>query len=538
MWALPGRAYRHPGVGLYRRVLDPLGSSRRGSSQASYPVLFERPLQRTASEMRSLRASPALLAALLSLASAACSSTPDSSTRLTIDPPSAAVAPGDHVQFTATVAGPADEPVVWSVVEQGGGTIDERGAYTAPQVEGTFHVAAWVSSPSTVQTVEVQVTRSVVVTVTPATATVPARGSVALSAAVTGSVKTVTWSVAEGASGGTVGAGGLYTAPAAAGSYHVVATSTADASKSGTATITVTAAAPPPGGTTPPSDGTTAWAPAAGDASWANVMNYGAVGDGVADDTGAFIAAAATRRKLFIPAPRSFYRLTRFVPVFDSVYGDGSMPFVRMFGATGFWDNSITYQGHGGHVMFLMDNYAGPGATFQGLHLDGGFAGQAGGEHDHLIMIRGSKNVTVQHNVLDNPFGDGVLVGGEANPIPSQNVTIRNNRMTNPKRCGVALISSRNVSITNNDISKLNDFVTAIDVEPNPIGTEDVWGAEIAYNNFYVPHQGAIMLYWAAGAKDPIGGDISVHHNTGSAVWAFWSNNPAKWSNVSVYANF
>src|SRR5262249_14589005 len=44
--------------------------------------------------------------------------------------------------------------------------------------------------------------------------------------------------------GGTINSSGMYTAPANAGTYHVVATSVADTSKSKTAAVTVTA--PPP----------------------------------------------------------------------------------------------------------------------------------------------------------------------------------------------------------------------------------------------------------------------------------------------------
>src|SRR5262249_60555281 len=51
----------------------------------------------------------------------------------------------------------------------------------------------------------------------------------------------VTWSVEE-ALGGTVGTSGYYTAPATAGTYHVIATSVADPSKQAAATVQVTAA--------------------------------------------------------------------------------------------------------------------------------------------------------------------------------------------------------------------------------------------------------------------------------------------------------
>ena len=54
----------------------------------------------------------------------------------------------------------------------------------------------------------------------------------------------VIWSVKEGATGGTITAGGVYTAPMKAGAYHVVATSVADSTKSAGAAITATAPAP------------------------------------------------------------------------------------------------------------------------------------------------------------------------------------------------------------------------------------------------------------------------------------------------------
>ena len=52
---------------------------------------------------------------------------------------------------------------------------------------------------------------------------------------------TVTWSITEGASGGTIDANGLYTAPAQTGTFHVVATSAQAPSLSATAAINVVA---------------------------------------------------------------------------------------------------------------------------------------------------------------------------------------------------------------------------------------------------------------------------------------------------------
>jgi len=59
-------------------------------------------------------------------------------------------------------------------------------------------------------------------------------------ATVTGSSNTaVSWTVLEGAAGGTTSIDGLYTAPSALGTYHVVATSQADNTKNAMATVNV-----------------------------------------------------------------------------------------------------------------------------------------------------------------------------------------------------------------------------------------------------------------------------------------------------------
>jgi hypothetical protein len=80
---------------------------------------------------------------------------------------------------------------------------------------------------------------AVSVTVAPATATVLSGGQQTFTASVTGSSNTsVTWT----ATGGTISAGGVFTAGATPGSFTVTATSVADSSKSGTAAVTVQAA--------------------------------------------------------------------------------------------------------------------------------------------------------------------------------------------------------------------------------------------------------------------------------------------------------
>lgn len=85
----------------------------------------------------------------------------------------------------------------------------------------------------------------VAISVTPGAASISVGQSKTFTATVTNaSNMAVSWSIQEGASGGTITSGGVYTAPMKAGAYHVVAVSIADATKSAGAAITTTAPAP------------------------------------------------------------------------------------------------------------------------------------------------------------------------------------------------------------------------------------------------------------------------------------------------------
>ena len=88
--------------------------------------------------------------------------------------------------------------------------------------------------------------QNITVSVSPATVTLFTNQTATFTAAVTGtSNMSVTWSVQEGASGGSITSAGVYTAPASTGTFHVIATSQANSAKSGSATATVNAAPQP-----------------------------------------------------------------------------------------------------------------------------------------------------------------------------------------------------------------------------------------------------------------------------------------------------
>ncbi|WIV99798.1 immunoglobulin domain-containing protein [Kinneretia aquatilis] len=84
------------------------------------------------------------------------------------------------------------------------------------------------------------------ISITPALVTLSPGGSQQFSATVSGSSNTaVTWRVLD-TGGGSISSSGRYTAPQAAGSYRIQASSVADASKTAQATVTVSAASTAP----------------------------------------------------------------------------------------------------------------------------------------------------------------------------------------------------------------------------------------------------------------------------------------------------
>lgn len=81
---------------------------------------------------------------------------------------------------------------------------------------------------------------AVAVSVTPRQPAIDQGGTLQFSATVTGaSDLRVLWSITEGATGGTITADGVYAAPAHSGTFHVVATSQADPSRTAVATVGV-----------------------------------------------------------------------------------------------------------------------------------------------------------------------------------------------------------------------------------------------------------------------------------------------------------
>lgn len=77
---------------------------------------------------------------------------------VSLNPSPAVVNVSSPLTFAAQVTGAVNTGVSWSVVENGGGTINSDGVYTAPAAAGVYHIQATSNAdPSKVAVAEVRV---------------------------------------------------------------------------------------------------------------------------------------------------------------------------------------------------------------------------------------------------------------------------------------------------------------------------------------------------------------------------------------------
>jgi hypothetical protein len=143
--------------------------------------------------------------------------------------------------FTAKVTGTTNTAVTWSVEESSGGTIDSAGLYTPPQNgAGTFTVIATSQANSAVAGAAAVTVPMPQITIDPVTATLRPGGTRMFAATVSGLTNTAVNFTIQQSAGGLINSAGLYTAPADAGFYQVVATSVDETTLTASATVTVT----------------------------------------------------------------------------------------------------------------------------------------------------------------------------------------------------------------------------------------------------------------------------------------------------------
>jgi trimeric autotransporter adhesin len=160
---------------------------------------------------------------------------------VTVEPTAVTLAAGQTRPLSVTVTGAGNPAVTWSSTSPEIAFVSANGVLQAVGV-GTARVTATsVQDPTKSAGVDVTVVPPVAVDVTPATFSIPAGQTQALTATVTGATNTaVTWSTSAG-DVAVVDANGVVRG-IAPGQATITATSVEDPTKSGTATATITSA--------------------------------------------------------------------------------------------------------------------------------------------------------------------------------------------------------------------------------------------------------------------------------------------------------
>jgi DNA-binding beta-propeller fold protein YncE len=227
-------------------------------------------------------------AMLVGIVSAGCGGN-STAVQVTISPSPATILLNSTQQFAASVTGVSATTVYWQICQPlgttsssgtppvttkptdctpipgiiapkgttvltGYGTISQTGLYTAPSALPSPNTAV-ILATSTVNanyfiTANITLETGVTVQVSPASVTLAPTESFQFTATVNGSSNQgVSWSVSSASANatdiGTITSGGLYTAPSAAIAVTITATSSADSTQKGTATVSVTSGGVP-----------------------------------------------------------------------------------------------------------------------------------------------------------------------------------------------------------------------------------------------------------------------------------------------------
>lgn len=256
-----------------------------------------------------------------------------------------------------------------------------------------------------------------------------------------------------------------------------------------------------------------------------SVLDYGAVGDGVTDDTAAFQAAlnaaSTSGKSVFVPSATGY--------VISGVTIDSD----TILEGEGYGSKLIFKSGTGSPVRMLSINgLTGDqkqNITIRNLHLAGSVVADGFDEYRPLLYMYGVKNVTVNNCWFIGFQGDGIGVVWTTLTEGNENITIQNNvfdGVNNDNRNAISVIGCDKLLIDNNVFKNCtrSNMPGAVDIEPNSGYTFIKLNAVTVSNNRFENIGGnvaAMAMFLPVFSEDFVEHpkNITIENNTFSDVF-------------------